>query len=1643
MVHPGQRQREMGRARAALLVAALGLLPASARAELLAPQVQAVRVDSAKVALDGDPSEWNGSGATELAIARAEQVVWRASDGAWSGPFDASCRLWLGWDEVDLYVGGQVLDDCAAFDSARWHQGDTLELFLNLVDRAETWGPDDFQIMLAPTWAERPWGVYERGPQGATGAASSGGFGGVQLLAREFSDGYRFEARIPWGNFGSLRPAGGERLFVNLAQTDRDAAGVLESYATWTGEAGPAFSADRRGELILASPVPGALASTRAATGRRGVQRYAGSLILAGLYALALATRSLWRRRGAKRAGLIGALALLLSAGVLSLLARWTLARPSEAPAARLERAWRDFSQLLDPSVLGHPEPSELLAAATKLLEGKAVPAPEPRRFLPLRPEEWQFAAERRTAERAIPYRPLQRPASADPLPPLGAGPGAGVPEARERTEWGLGLDPGANLVLRLETAQQVGGVHLVARIDDPRFFTTNAAEVPLLQIEPLLGDERLGLPSSVRHQRDLHHQGGEHVDRPGLELAREDWNARGGGHHSDSLFIAFDQALVIDGVRLSHVGPGYSVRLEALSAVLSGAAAAGEPAEALPPPGLRVQPGGEWAWAGWSHELRAHVLPLGARSSWTSAEGLVRPLRLGSQAVGVVHLELARSGSSAGAWDFLPVAALAVVTPFLVALFAEWLAGLRRLRGKLAVAFAASSALPLVAMLVLLDAAIGSTHEQRERERIDLALDRAEADLRDAERELQSQAQALLEIAQWSERHAGAPPATPEELAALWGAGEGGLRILEHTGAEGRRVRVGSGVGWAAVPTETRLRGGLWRPWGDLLVCGLAQTPAGSTSSMSAWVALPAPVFDADAEVRHGVRLLGAGRDGPVRFEDLTPPDPLESRRPVYSGTQGRELSAVLAARQRPRGVPVLGDFTLTELLLGAGLSAVFTALLFAGILTAHIAGPIERLDRAIRAGHARFATRETPDEVGSLAGAVQAFGAQLHRRLGQLEHLQVAQADIARRLDMDAARTAVLQLFADQSGAKAVALAWSGEAGEEPRAFTARPGESPAAQWIPFHAALLREWLAGGVEVASSREELQSREGTVERALMGTSRSILWLPLIAAGVSRGGLLLGFDEKGPHADLAFLRAAAGQAASALENARLYRQAVVDPITDALTEPSFRARVREEAQRAQGQGESGVALYLVRLTELPGDERTAAAVLREVAARCRAALGGQWGFVGRTGPADVALAQPWTGERPELSAMVANLSERVRVALAALAPQSHEFALASAAWPDDGPSAAGCLAKLEERLLPREVASDGVHAPMEHADLPDEIVAVSPVYVELLATVRRLAQRDVTVWIRGETGVGKSTLAELVHRLSPRRQAPLVNLHCPSLSESLIEDELFGHEKGAFTGAIARRQSPFEYARGGTVVLDEVAGLPAAGQAALLRILEQGEVRPLGSTRSIAVDVRVVATSTVNLATAVEQGTFRRDLYFRLAVAQVEVPPLRQRRQALPALIESHLRRFNASAALPVTGVAAEAMDLLFEHPWPGNLRELENTLQRGFTMAAGGILSLEHLRLDTTTPTRPVPRAEPGLAQLGLTDRQQRLLAKLRAGEVVSSTVYAEEASVSPRTALRDLQELVAMGYLERHGSKRGTRFIRGNGPAKRSQAS
>ncbi len=243
-----------------------------------------------------------------------------------------------------------------------------------------------------------------------------------------------------------------------------------------------------------------------------------------------------------------------------------------------------------------------------------------------------------------------------------------------------------------------------------------------------------------------------------------------------------------------------------------------------------------------------------------------------------------------------------------------------------------------------------------------------------------------------------------------------------------------------------------------------------------------------------------------------------------------------------------------------------------------------------------------------------------------------------------------------------------------------------------------------------------------------------------------------------------------------------------------------------------------------------------------------------------------------------------------------------------------------------------------------------ELVSRSPVMQKLFEVLPAIAASPSTVLIQGETGTGKELVARTLHALSPRKDAPFVAVNCGALPDTLLESELFGYKKGAFTGAVKDKSGRFALAKGGTLFLDEIGDVSQALQVRLLRVLQERVYEPLGATRSEKADVRVVVATNRDLQQLCRDGAFREDLYYRINVVRVELPPLRKRKEDIPLLAEQFIARFNRLQNKTVGGLAPEALSLLMAHDWPGNVRELENVIERAFILCGAENIGLQHL---------------------------------------------------------------------------------------------
>jgi DNA-binding NtrC family response regulator len=312
----------------------------------------------------------------------------------------------------------------------------------------------------------------------------------------------------------------------------------------------------------------------------------------------------------------------------------------------------------------------------------------------------------------------------------------------------------------------------------------------------------------------------------------------------------------------------------------------------------------------------------------------------------------------------------------------------------------------------------------------------------------------------------------------------------------------------------------------------------------------------------------------------------------------------------------------------------------------------------------------------------------------------------------------------------------------------------------------------------------------------------------------------------------------------------------------------------------------------------------------------------------------------------------------------------------------------------------------------------ENIIGKSAPLQEVFDTIRQVSTSRATVLIEGESGTGKELAAQAIHRLSPRAQGPFITVHAAALSEALLESELFGHEKGAFTGATERRKGRFEQADGGTLFLDELAEINPVVQVKILRVLEQRTFERVGGNASIDVDVRLIAATNRELEPMVEEGTFREDLFYRLNVVALRMPPLRDRPGDIPLLIDHYLRHFCEENGKTIDGVTPDALDLLTTYAWPGNVRELRNMVERMVVMTRGARLALRDVPLNIREQQGRPGGARPG-TETTIEDAERSMIVKALKNHGGNRSRAAEQLGISRRTLHRKINEFGLRGEM------------------------
>ncbi|MDJ0521081.1 MAG: sigma 54-interacting transcriptional regulator [Planctomycetota bacterium] len=739
----------------------------------------------------------------------------------------------------------------------------------------------------------------------------------------------------------------------------------------------------------------------------------------------------------------------------------------------------------------------------------------------------------------------------------------------------------------------------------------------------------------------------------------------------------------------------------------------------------------------------------------------------------------------------------------------------------------------------------------------------------------------------------------------------------------------------------------------------------------------------------------------------------------------------------------------TQRQPLLWLALFGLVLVVAVATLVARRVADPVRGLVHATDAVRQGSFDVQVPDaggdEVGRLAIAFDQMRRDLKHRVEDLDFLRNAQEALAASLDYGRRARVVVQLLKGRFAADEVMLLDA----RSPRgpvtvvaeaATTARFADRP---FTPAPGGWLEDALRGTRPLDVNAGEAGDGEGPVGRRLLADSRAWLALPLRSGRELQGLALLGWSEPDavPRAEARrLLEPLAGISASALNNARLYRLASLDDVTRLPGATAFEAALRTDVERAVAGGPEAVLLR-IGLDHLEHVAlRRDVELSRELMRACANALVGVVGDRARLGRLrGEQLAVRWPGASADEVRGLAELVRR-RLASVEISPEgggesvTTTVSIGVARCPGDARSLEFLLDAAGRALAAAQ--REGGDQVEDVARLDAGAVDVPPFeqgaifrnerMVRVVESARRAARSDASVLITGETGTGKEVIAQLIHRRSARASRPFVTVNCAAFPETLLESELFGHERGAFTGAERRREGRFELADGGTLFLDEVAEMTPSAQVKLLRVLQERQFTRLGGTRTITVDVRILAATNKDLEQAVAQGEFREDLYYRLNVIRLEIPPLRERREEIPPLVDQFLRDAVRRAGSGPRGLTTAAMDVLYRHPWPGNVRELKNVIERCAVLCEADEVGPEHLQLDAGSAEGAflAPRGAP---RDDLNPRQRKLLDYLARHGRCTNREYYEMTGTSPRTGLRDLQDLMQRGLLLREGKRRG----------------
>ena len=1072
------------------------------------------------------------------------------------------------------------------------------------------------------------------------------------------------------------------------------------------------------------------------------------------------------------------------------------------------------------------------------------------------------------------------------------------------------------------------------------------------------------------------------------------------------------------------------------------------------------------------------------------------------------------------------------ISTPFLLVLLSELIVVATNLRFRLMAVMSVASLLPLGLLSLVLVSVLEGGHESDVEEGMLGTVRSAIGQLEDQKAKVQTSAQQWLRdlVGLAVGRLGSLPEADLEKNAPLVGgelqkllAGQlppewrGGFLRLEWQPILGKQkatplVVVAGDERLANGEAPARIEPGVFMQWGVLMLGVRAeQTVAGGAFVLTAGRPLDGNLLGALApghvvlltDVRgyplaasvgrpDADLLLGEAIDPPIMGQrERALAIAVEQRTPVVERASAASGSWVYGSevlrdlQDTPRGLLVVAqpdqratmDLAIGRIpvraffLLVAG-SLVVLAAFLSFVVSGRISRPIERLEHGAQSlSRGMLETRVPVEEGGQIGRLTRTFNqmaADLQGRLQDLQALNRTMRELAAEHD-EATTLDVLRRFcSSHTAADAVRIVLLDAAGQR---LVVHAGGEAESMVLPLGGLQLAP-LVGPFSTASRRGALPQPWCDI----LPSSRSVTGLPIVFAGQARGVVLLGFERLEPLAvDLELLSTVVAQAAVAFERSQLHRLAVHDPVTGTFTPDYFRRAVVDEVSLAQQRGRplAMVAVALGDGDRRPRGLRRFTGVLRERlpknAVLCHAGAGQFQAVlpgVGRA-TAESFLADLGTAWAELVRQLPENEVEEQRPIGVVVQ------------FPDEAPSAEFLFEALRARLL-------ALHTPGASAMESDEslqragVTAVSPAMRAVYSTLRRVAPTDLPILLEGETGVGKEVLTNLVHRWSRRAGGPLVKVHCASLSETLLASELFGHEKGAFTGAERRKIGRFEQADGGTLFLDEVGEIPLDMQVKLLRVLQEGEVDRVGGTEPVKVDVRVIAATNRDIARMVAEGRFREDLYYRLQGMVVRVPPLRERKQELSDLVEHFRREVVAGGQSQAKALSTDAMDELYRREWPGNIRELRNTVFRAMVLARSELVHQRDVQealagsapATPSTPSTAVALAVPERVEAGslvatvvvapavsppptevtfvlpqataaavdaneivftkdnLPLRLRELLERIRSCGTYTTQIHMETAGLSHRTGLRDLQALVAAGLIERVGSRRGAHY-------------